>query len=98
MNDYDYYEECHFDAVETLHNTVDRTFYKRHYRLWLSRYGGKTVSCPICPAHGGENYNGGYKNKRSWKKWRKYQCKYMVSRESVYDVFAEIFLEEDLQV
>lgn len=82
----DFCEE-YFDGDDTFYNTVDSAFFYKHYRLWLSRYGGKSVSCSICPPHGGENYNSGYHNKRSWKKWRKFQCKDMVSRESVRDVW-----------
>lgn len=77
------YEDIFFDENETFYNTTDNAYFNKHYRLYLERYAGKTVGCSRCEPHRGCNHNNGYKNARSWKKWRKYQCKWMESRDSI---------------
>jgi len=90
------YEDDFLDASETFYNTVDSAFFKKLYRIYLENYAGRTVSCARCPAHRGCNFNSGYKNRHSWKKWRKCQCKWVESKTSIKDMWEpEVDMELD---
>lgn len=79
----DFYEE-YFDGDDTFFNTVDSAFFKRLYRIRLANDGvSPTVMCDRCRAHKGCNYSGKYDVGRSWKTYRKHQCRHMESRDSI---------------
>jgi hypothetical protein len=64
--------------------TTDSSLFNKYYRRYLEHYGSNGVKCPICPPHGGENYNSNY-GIRNWKKFRRMQQLWVNSRESLRD-------------
>ncbi len=64
--------------------TTDSSLFNKYYRLYLSHYGGKGVSCSRCPTHGGENYNSNC-TIHNWKRFRRMQQRWVLTRDSLRD-------------
>ena len=82
--------------LEEFKTTTDSSVFTKVYRRYLEGHGDRGVSCCRCPPHKGCNTgNGGYWD-YNWKRYRKFQARYLKAKETIRDLFVIDDIEEEM--